>query len=188
MKKRLFDIILTTILLVILAPSLLLITIVIKLESPGPALISQTRLGRKGLPFKLWKFRTMIKNAEQSHTEPNLELSKDQRITPIGLFLRKTSMDELPQLLNVLSGEMSLVGPYPALPLEANHYSERDLKRLELKPGVTGYWQAFNQKVEAGFTRMIEMDLEYADKQSFLFDLKILLRTIVMGFKGEAGR
>lgn len=182
--KRLFDIFITTILVLVMAPVFLVAALAIKLESPGPVLYRQTRLGRHGAPFAIMKFRTMFVGAEQSATGPIFELSADPRTSRVGRFLRRTSMDELPQLLNVLRGDMSLVGPRPALPLELAHYSEMQRRRLELKPGITGYCQVFGRGTD--FQRMVEMDLEYVDKQSLMLDLNILLHTIVVVLKSEA--
>jgi lipopolysaccharide/colanic/teichoic acid biosynthesis glycosyltransferase len=185
--KRLLDIFIAAIYLLVSAPLFLVVALAIKLESPGPVFFRQIRLGRYGAPFKYLKFRTMVMDAEQSPTGPIFELRADPRISRVGRFLRITSIDELPALLNVLRGDMSLVGPRAALPLEAAHYSEMQRRRLELKPGLTGYWQAYGSKADrTDFQRMIEMDLEYSDKQSLMLDLKILLRTIVIVLKSEA--
>jgi lipopolysaccharide/colanic/teichoic acid biosynthesis glycosyltransferase len=181
--KRLFDIIFAIISLVLLAPLFLVIALAIKLDSDGPVFFYQMRLGRHGVPFKYLKFRTMVKRADQSDTKPIFHLSEDPRITQVGRFLRITALDELPALLNVLYGEMSIVGPRAALPLEAEHYSELVQKRLELRPGITGYWQVYGRG--GPFKNMVEMDLEYMEKLSLMLDLKILSRTIVIVLMGK---
>lgn len=185
--KRLFDISFAIVMLVLIAPVLLVVSLAIKLDSPGPILFRQVRLGQRGKPFGLLKFRTMVIEAPETPTGPVFVLRADPRISRVGRFLRMTALDELPTLLNVLRGDMSIVGPRAALPLEADRYSEIQRRRLELKPGITGYWQVFGR--EAGisdFQKMVEMDLEYADKQSLMLDLKILLCTIAVVLKSNA--
>jgi lipopolysaccharide/colanic/teichoic acid biosynthesis glycosyltransferase len=131
----------------------------------------------------------MKHDAENTATGPVFKLRSDPRVSRVGRFLRKTSLDELPALLNVIRGSMSIVGPRAALPLEAEHYSEVQRKRLELKPGLTGYWQVFGRAQEANtLDKMVQMDLEYADKQSLLFDLKILIRTVAVGLTRNAAQ
>ncbi|MCK9194588.1 MAG: sugar transferase [Nevskia sp.] len=170
-------------------PTLLFIMLAVKLEGPGPVLYSQMRLGRHGKAFRYLKFRTMKHDAENTATGPVFKLRSDPRVSRVGRFLRKTSLDELPALLNVIRGSMSIVGPRAALPLEAEHYSEVQRKRLELKPGLTGYWQVFGRAQEANtLDKMVQMDLEYADKQSLLFDLKILIRTVAVGLTRNAAQ
>jgi lipopolysaccharide/colanic/teichoic acid biosynthesis glycosyltransferase len=185
--KRIFDIFSSTIILITVLPILLLVALLIKLESPGPVLFWHERLGRHGKPFKYLKFRTMKLHSEQVATGPIFQLRSDPRISRIGRFLRMTAIDELPAVINVLRGDMSIVGPRAALPLEAARYSETQKRRLELRPGITGYWQVFGR--EAGATdmdQMIKMDIEYAEKQSLLFDLRILLRTVRLVLTSKA--
>ena len=187
MMKRLFDLLVATSFLILTIPTFIVVMIAIKLDSPGPIFFPQIRLGRHGKPFRYLKFRTMVVNAPNIGTFAIYKLREDQRISRIGRLLRKTAIDELPVLLNVLRGDMSIVGPRPALPLEADHYSELQRRRLELKPGVTGYWQVFGRQAGSyDFQRMVEMDLEYADKQSIFLDLKILLYTFVLALRRKA--
>lgn len=187
--KRVFDIVIAVVMLVLMLPTLLFIMLAVKLEGPGPVLYSQMRLGRHGKAFRYLKFRTMKHDAENTATGPVFKLRSDPRVSRVGRFLRKTSLDELPALLNVIRGSMSIVGPRAALPLEAEHYSEVQRKRLELKPGLTGYWQVFGRAQEANtLDKMVQMDLEYADKQSLLFDLKILIRTVAVGLTRNAAQ
>jgi lipopolysaccharide/colanic/teichoic acid biosynthesis glycosyltransferase len=162
---------------------------------PGPAIFRQTRVGLHGRLFEVYKFRTMIDGAE-SQLEDLLEhneirghafkVTNDPRVTKVGRWLRRTSLDELPQLLNVLRGEMSLVGPRPPLPSEVAGYDIWHRRRLSMKPGMTGLWQ-IRARREADFDRWVETDLEYIDTWSFWLDLKIMLRTIpaVLGREGR---
>ena len=187
LMKRIFDIFIASIMLVLVLPMLLLVALAIKLESPGPVLFWQERLGRHGKPFKYLKFRTMKLHSEQAATGPVFQLRSDPRISRVGRFLRMTAVDELPTLINVLLGDMSIVGPRAALPLEAARYSDTQKRRLELRPGLTGYWQVFGR--EAGATdldRMVQMDIEYAEKQSLLLDLRILFRTFRIALTSKA--
>lgn len=187
MMKRLFDILVASTMLVLTAPLFLVVAMAIKLDSLGPILVRQTRLGQQGRPFGYLKFRTMVTDAPETGTGPVFKLRQDPRISRIGRFLRRTAIDELPILFNVLRGDMSIVGPRAALPLEADHYSEVQRRRLELKPGITGYWQVFGREAGAtDFQRMVEMDLEYAEKQSISLDFKILLRTFVVALRKNA--
>jgi lipopolysaccharide/colanic/teichoic acid biosynthesis glycosyltransferase len=145
------------------------------------------RVGLNGKLFGYLKFRTMRVEATELSTGPVFQLDSDPRITRLGVFLRRTSIDELPALFNVISGDMSIVGPRAALPLEVEHYSEKQRKRLELKPGLTGYWQVFGREKEKfTFDEMIAMDLEYLDKHSLLLDLKILVCTVVMALRSRS--
>lgn len=185
-EKRLFDVALSTLLLILGAPWLLFIALAIKLEGPGPIFFVQRRVGLNGKEIELLKFRTMQVNAEEFATRPVFALRDDPRITRVGAFLRRTSFDELPQLFSVLKGDMSLVGPRPALPLEVKHYSSEQAERLKIRPGWTGYWQVFGR--EHGISdrnKMIEMDLDYARQQSLLLDLKIIAKTFLMGSLGK---
>ena len=185
--KRLFDVVFANIALVLYAPVLVIVALAIKAESPGPVFSRQVRLGRHGKLFRYLKFRTMIVDASATATGPVFALRSDPRITRVGRFLRRTALDELPVLLNVLKGDMSIVGPRAALPLEVEHYSEKERRRLEIKPGLTGYWQVFGrEKGLFDFGRMVEMDLEYAAKCSLMLDLRILLRSIAMAFANRA--
>lgn len=183
--KRFFDIVLSLVGLIILAIPCLIIAIFIKLCDGGPVLYTQARVGKDGKIFKIYKFRSMYvdtdklldKLSEQNEvTGPMFKMKNDPRITSVGRFLRKTSLDELPQLWNVLLGDMSLVGPRPPLPKEVAKYSEYDRQRLWVIPGCTGLWQA-TERNDVGFDRMVELDLEYIQKRSLMFDAKIILMT-----------
>ncbi|MFV1951725.1 MAG: sugar transferase [Nitrospinota bacterium] len=173
-------------LLILLSPLLLLTALAIRLSSPGPVLFKQTRIGLFGRRFQMYKFRSMINNAEEIKKDlehlnemsgPIFKIKKDPRITPIGRFLRKTSLDELPQLINVLKGEMSLVGPRPPLPDEVDKYETWHRKRLSVKPGLTCLWQIYGRN-KIDFEKWMELDLRYIDNRSFGMDLKILFKTI----------
>lgn len=184
--KRIFDIIMSAVALIILAIFFLIIAILIHLEDHGPAFYSQTRVGRKGKLFKIYKFRSMSEDADEKlaelkkYNEVNglmFKMKDDPRITRMGKFLRKTSIDELPQLLNVLKGDMSLVGPRPPLLSEYKHYSDYDKQRLYVMPGCTGLWQA-TVRNNVGFEEMVKIDLDYINRQSAWLDLKIMFLTL----------
>jgi lipopolysaccharide/colanic/teichoic acid biosynthesis glycosyltransferase len=200
--KRVLDVVISLALLVALSPALLAIALAVRWTSPGPTLFRQVRVGRMGRPFKMLKFRSMYVNAdEKTHKEfiskyikesdrvqMPAKLVNDSRITPVGRFIRKTSLDEVPQLWNVLVGEMSLVGPRPPLPYELEQYEPWHRRRiLEAKPGVTGLWQVTGRS-RVTFDEMVRLDLRYARKRSLWTDLKILLRTpaAVLGGRGAA--
>ncbi len=183
--KRLLDLTLTLPGLLALAPLFLAIALAVRLTSPGPVFFVQTRIGHGGRPFGMVKFRSMYRDAEarraallaQSDREGLcFKARNDPRITPVGRFLRRLSLDELPQLFNVLAGQMSLVGPRPALPEEVAAYPARALGRLAVLPGITGPWQV-SGRAEIGFDAMVEMDLAYARRPSLRADLTCLLRT-----------
>ncbi|PIV83072.1 MAG: multidrug MFS transporter [Nitrospirae bacterium CG17_big_fil_post_rev_8_21_14_2_50_50_9] len=174
-------------------PIFLIIAVLIKIDSPGPMIFRQKRCGKDGKEFKMYKFRTMVKDAEKLHDEvlgknildgPMFKMKRDPRITNVGRFLRKTSLDELPQLFNVLKGEMSLVGPRP-LAMEEMKFSPswRDL-RLKVKPGITGQWQVSGRSGTL-FDGWIRHDIDYVKNQSTWLDLKLLMKTIIMVFKRE---
>ncbi|HZQ36086.1 MAG TPA: sugar transferase [Dehalococcoidia bacterium] len=185
--KRVVDVVAAAALLVILAPVLLLITVAIKLESRGPVLFRQTRLGKGGRTFTFLKFRGMVADAESRQAEldalneadgPIFKMRRDPRVTRVGRFIRKTSLDELPQLWNVLRGEMSLVGPRPPVPREASRYEPWQHGRLAVKPGMTGLWQVSGRS-NVRFSEMVRLDFEYIEHWSLLLDLKIALLTVV---------
>jgi lipopolysaccharide/colanic/teichoic acid biosynthesis glycosyltransferase len=197
MIKRIFDFGVATVGLVLTMPFWALIALCIKLDSPGPVLFRQTRLGRKGKPFICYKFRTMIDHGDNAehraymrqlirgqapkHYEPRTDtyvyrLIDDQRITRFGRFLRTNSLDELPQLINVLKGDMSLVGPRPPVPYEVEIYQAWHLRRLDALPGLTGLWQVRGRGL-VSFDEMVRMDLDYITRQSFWLDLRILCLT-----------
>ncbi len=185
--KRFFDVILSLICLIVLAIPFLIIATFVRFCDGGPVLYTQERVGKDGRQFQIYKFRSMYVGAdklleklkEQNEvTGPMFKMKNDPRITSVGRFLRKTSLDELPQLWNVLRGDMSLVGPRPPLPREVAKYSEYDLQRLWVIPGCTGLWQA-TERNNVGFEEMVELDLEYIQKRSLLFDVEIILLTVI---------
>ena len=184
--KRLFDIVAATCGIVILSPLMIIIAVVIKGEDHGPIFYKQVRVGKNGKIFKMYKFRSMFVNAdkmldklkEQNDVDgPMFKMKDDPRVTKIGHFIRKHSLDELPQFLNVLKGDMSLVGPRPPLPSEVAEYKEYDKQRLYVIPGCTGLWQA-TERNEVGFDEMVQLDLQYIQRASFMFDLWIIWKTI----------
>ncbi|KZU60860.1 sugar transferase [Lactiplantibacillus plantarum] len=190
--KRVFDFVASLLGLIILSSLFLLIAIAIKVEDPkGAVFYSQTRLGRGEVPFKMYKFRSMVSNADELLEKllkdneidgAMFKMQDDPRVTKIGRFIRKYSIDELPQLLNVLQGSMSLVGPRPPLPREVEEYSDYDKQRLAVKPGCTGLWQA-TVRNSVGFDEMVKLDLTYISKRSVAFDVYILFKTVVIMFK-----
>jgi len=184
--KRVIDVAGATVGLVMGAPLLALITLAIRLDSPGPAIFRQTRVGAGGKTFEIYKFRSMRKGAEAELEQlrdrneadgPIFKMRDDPRLTGVGQFLRRTSLDELPQLWNVLRGEMSLVGPRPPLPAEIAHYMEWHKKRLEIRPGLTSLWQVSGRST-LSFDEGVLLDIYYIENWSLWLDLKILLRTI----------
>jgi len=191
--KRLFDLALSLVMLVLLGPFLLLVAVMIRLDSPGPALFRQQRVGENGRLFTMYKFRTMCADAEQRLDEvlqetPNgLSFNKrpdDPRVTRLGRFLRRSSVDELPQLLNVLRGDMSMVGPRPELPLLVQHYENWQRQRFAVPPGMTGWWQVSGRS-ERAMHMHTEDDLYYIRNYSLLLDLRILWRTIGVVLRGR---
>ncbi len=185
---RVLDLLATAVILIVLAPIMLLIGLVIRLDSPGPVLFRQHRVGRDRRPFLVAKFRTMQHDADHDvHRDYMLaliqagtcapKLAGDARITRVGRLLRRTSLDELPQLWNVLRGEMSLVGPRPPIPYEVDHYPPHWFVRFAVKPGVTGLWQVSGRSL-VSLEEMIELDAEYVRRQSLRLNLWILLRTV----------
>lgn len=195
LAKRAFDVVGAAGLLVALSPVIALCAIAVRRSSPGPIIFRQERVGERGKTFAFLKFRSMyvaadtaphreyvaafIKGqAQQQQTDvPLYKLGNDRRITPAGRWLRRTSLDELPQLWNVLRGEMSLVGPRPPIPYELEHYHPEQYGRLAIKPGITGLWQVSGRS-RTTFEEMVALDLDYIRRQSFGLDLLILLRTI----------
>lgn len=180
--KRFLDIVLSAFGLILAVPFWLLIVVLIHLDSKGAAHFVHKRVGKDGREFKLYKFRTMKKSVAQYETAPIK--SNDKRITRIGRFLRKTSLDELPQLINVLKGEMSLVGPRPEMPFIVKKYSKWQRKRLEVKPGLTGLWQILGRK-DLPLHENIEYDFYYIQNQSLLLDFVIMIKTIWAVLKGK---
>jgi exopolysaccharide biosynthesis polyprenyl glycosylphosphotransferase len=191
--KRMIDVAVSLTGLIILLPFFIIIMFLIKEASRGPAFFKQQRVGYNGRLFNCFKFRTMVADAEllkddlMKYNEmdgPVFKIKADPRITKIGQFLRKTSIDELPQLLNVLLGDMSLVGPRPPIPEEVQHYDLPSLRRLRMKPGITGIWQVSGRN-SVSFEKWMELDREYIDNWSLALDFKILLKTIPAVLKGS---
>jgi exopolysaccharide biosynthesis polyprenyl glycosylphosphotransferase len=189
--KRTLDVVISAVTLVVLSPITLAIALWIRSDDGAPVLFRQVRVGLHGRPFEIAKFRTMVKDAEARYGEvvglsdPRaFKLTDDPRITPPGRFLRRTSLDELPQLWNVLRGEMSLVGPRPAPPREVEGYDVWHRRRLSMKPGITGLWQV-TARSDDSFERRATLDLDYIDRWSLLLDMKILARTIPAALDGR---
>ena len=195
--KRVFDIVCSLLGLIILFVPLAIIAIVIWIDSPGASPIyRQDRVGKNGKTFKFYKFRSMVPNADKmlesllSQNEmkgPAFKMKHDPRITRVGRFIRRTSIDELPQLWNVLKGDMSLVGPRPPLPREVAMYTEQQYQRLSVVPGLTCYWQIQPKRNTLSFDEWLSLDLKYISERNFWVDLKILFKTIgaVLGLEGE---
>jgi exopolysaccharide biosynthesis polyprenyl glycosylphosphotransferase len=184
--KRLMDIVISALAVVVLIPVLLTVALLIRLTSRGPVFYVQERVGRGGEPFRMLKFRSMYRgaharrneHAEQNmHQGPIFKIRDDPRITPVGRAIRRLSIDEFPQFFNVLMGNMSLVGPRPALPEEFLDYTDRERERLLVKPGVTCIWQVSGRS-DIDFDTWIDMDLEYIEEWSLSLDLKLLVRTV----------
>jgi exopolysaccharide biosynthesis polyprenyl glycosylphosphotransferase len=184
--KRAFDVLFAGLLLAVAWPIMLIVAFAVKLTSRGPVIFRQVRVGRQGRHFYCCKFRSMVADAESKKTQimhlneatgPVFKIKNDPRLTPIGALIRKTSLDELPQLFNVLRGDMSIVGPRPPIPSEVAEYSSHARGRLAVQPGLTCLWQVSGRS-NVSFERWIELDLHYIDTMSFTNDLKIVLRTI----------
>ena len=205
--KRLVDVLFSLFVIVFGFPFYMLIAVLIKLTSEGPVLFVQDRVGKNERPFKFYKFRTMtVGNSDNAHrdfarnfingdakghgSDGNgrrvFKMTSDPRITSIGRFLRRTSLDELPQFINVLRGEMTLVGPRPPLGYEVPHYKDWHRKRLTVKPGLTGLWQVSGRST-VPFEEMVRLDMEYIENWSFRLDLEIILRTIPVMLFGLGG-
>jgi lipopolysaccharide/colanic/teichoic acid biosynthesis glycosyltransferase len=191
--QRICDVVFCTAALLLLWPVFAVIALLIRLDSPGPVLFKQSRVGKDGVEFWFYKFRSMVSDAEaQRHllemqnerSGPVFKMKNDPRITRVGRVLRKFSLDELPQLINVLKGDMSLVGPRPALPTETDKYTARQRQRLICLPGVTGLWQV-SGRASLSFERSIELDLYYIERQSVGLYFRILLLTIPAVLRAE---
>jgi len=202
--KRVLDLMLASLILIVFFPLLLLIMLAIKIGSPGPVFYKQMRLGKKGKPFRFYKFRSMdVDRDDGQHRsyvkslikvgwayevdengKPLFKIRDDGRVTRVGRLIRKYNVDEFPQLLNVLRGEMSLVGPRPPLPQEYEDYSDWHRKRLDRIPGITGLWQV-SGKNRVPFEEMVRLDIQYLENWSLWLDIKIILRTIPVMLKGE---
>jgi lipopolysaccharide/colanic/teichoic acid biosynthesis glycosyltransferase len=176
--SRALDIVLAAVLLVVTAPLLALVALAIRLESRGPVFYRQRRVGRHGRPFQLWKLRTMVPGAEAMGAGIYV-LEGDPRITRVGRMLRRFSFDELPNLLNVLQGDMAMVGPRPTVHEQVDRYTERQRRRLEVKPGITG-WAQINGRTSLPWPERIELDVWYVEHRSVRLDLRILARTARM--------
>ena len=195
--RRTQDIVLSVLALAVLWPLMLLVAVIIVVDSPGAGpIFSQTRIGRDGKPFKFYKFRSMCPNAEAKLEEllkfnemdgPAFKIKDDPRITRVGRFIRRTSIDELPQLWNVLRGEMSIVGPRPGIPREVEQYDDYARQRLLVTPGLTCYWQIQPYRNRLSFDEWVELDVKYIQERSFLTDWKIIFATFgaVLGLNGE---
>ena len=183
--KRIIDITISGLALIILIPLFLVVAILIKVESTGRVIFPQDRVGRDGEIFKMYKFRSMVANAEElkrklilenEATGPMFKIKNDPRITTIGRFLRRTSIDELPQLFNVLKGEMSLVGPRPSLPEEVEKFDLWMLRRLDVKPGLTCYWQVMGRN-SIEFEEWMKLDVKYVNERTLWIDIKLIFKT-----------
>lgn len=193
--KRLFDVVASSVAVVILSPVFLIIAIAIKVNDPaGPVFYTQTRVGKDGKSFKMFKFRSMVTNADELLEKLRakneikgamFKMKDDPRITKVGKFIRKYSLDELPQLLNVVGGSMSIVGPRPPLPFEVEQYTDYDRQRLMVKPGATGMWQVGGRNA-LSFDQMVELDLTYINERSVWLDLKIMFETVKVMIKPNA--
>ena len=203
--KRIFDVVFTVAGLCILAPFFLVIAVLIKLDSPGPVFFKQTRIGKNGIPFSFYKFRSMLMGSDDDETRKlqatqfvkgeydgnngrgSTKIVNESLVTGVGRWLRKTSLDELPQLINVLRGEMSLVGPRPCLPYEWDHYKEWHKKRLSVTPGCTGMWQVSGRSI-VDFEDMVILDLYYIQNSSLLLDVRLLLKTVPIILLGTGAK
>ncbi|HET9718717.1 MAG TPA: sugar transferase [Solirubrobacteraceae bacterium] len=191
MSKRALDLLIALPATVVSAPLVALLCLLIRLESPGPAIYRQTRIGRNGKPFEIFKLRTMVTGAEFIGAGLAIQQG-DDRITRLGGWLRRYSLDELPNLWNVVRGEMSIVGPRPTVPVQVQQYTERQRGRLAVRPGITG-WAQVNGRASLPWPERIELDLWYVEHESLALDLRILGSTVEMVlagrglYKGEAG-
>lgn len=195
--KRLFDLTFSSCVLVLFLPVLVIIAFAVWIDDPhGSPLFYQERVGKRGKPFKMVKFRSMYMNAEERLEElleanekdgPVFKIKDDPRVTCVGKFIRKASLDEFPQFLNVLMGDMSIVGPRPALPREVDQYSKRDRLRLAVRPGITCYWQTRRNRDSIAFSEWIDLDLLYIKQCSIWTDVKLIIQTVgcVLMFQGE---
>ena len=191
--KRFFDICLSTAALVVLSPLLLVIAILIYLEDKGPVIYRQTRIGKDGRAFKLYKFRSMCVDADERLRDlqklnerdgPVFKIRDDPRVTKVGKFIRKTCIDELPQLVNIIKGDMSIVGPRPPLPNEVEQYNSYQKQRLLVVPGLTCYWQ-IQKGEETTFDEWVELDLKYIKERSILLDFRLILLTFKVILSGK---
>ena len=188
--KRAVDIICSLIGLLVLMPILVIVVILIRIESKGSIIFSQDRVGKDGIVFKMYKFRSMVVNAEvlkkqltneNERTGPMFKIKNDPRITKVGRIIRKTSIDELPQLVNILKGQMTIVGPRPSLPDEVKEFKGWMLKRLNVKPGLTCYWQVLGRN-DIEFNEWMELDIKYVKERNIIIDVKLILKTFLVLF------
>lgn len=184
--KRVIDVVCSFVGVLVLSPLFVVIAIIIKFTSKGPVFFSQKRVGRDGKEFKMYKFRSMVVNAEELKEKlvaqnemsgPMFKMKDDPRVTKVGKFIRKTSIDELPQLFNVLKGDMSLVGPRPSLPKEVAQFEDWMYRRLEVKPGLTCYWQVSGRN-NIDFEDWMKLDIKYVDERSTWIDIKLIFKTV----------
>lgn len=191
--KRLIDIIFSLIGIILLSPMFIIVSVLIRIDSKGPVIFTQERVGKNGKHFKMYKFRSMIPDAEDHLVElkeknemsgPMFKMKEDPRITEIGKFIRKTSIDELPQLFNVIKGEMSLVGPRPNLPKEVEKFNSYHKLKLLAKPGLTCYWQVRGRN-EIGFEAWMKLDVKYIEERNTFIDLKLIWKTFFVLFGDE---
>ena len=192
--KRIIDIIGSVVGLSLTSLAFVPIAIAIQIDNPGPIFYSQIRCGYKGKKFRIWKFRSMVTNADELKSQVKNEVkgaffknTNDPRITKVGKILRKTSLDEFPQFLNVLKGEMSLVGTRPPTVEEVEQYEPRHAKRLDVKPGLTGEWQVNGRSKVLDFEQIVTLDLQYQQKWSIFYDLKLILKTVTVLFSKHSG-
>lgn len=193
--KRIFDIIMSSVAILILSPVFLIVALAIYIDDPkGSPFFVQTRVGRHGKKFKFYKFRSMVSNAEELLEQlkeknekdgPVFKMKDDPRITRVGKFIRKTSIDELPQLFNILKGDMSIVGPRPSLPKEVGQYNDYQAQRLFVTPGLTCYWQASKKRDEIPFDEWVDLDIKYILERSWLVDIKVIIKTFTAVFTGQ---
>ena len=192
--KRVFDIVASILGLIILSPIFLIVSIAVKLDSKGPIIFAHTRKGLNQSDIKIYKFRTMYENSQEIFENftkeqkeefyKNFKLENDPRVTKVGEFLRKTSLDELPQLINILNGSMSIVGPRPIVEKEVSLYGVYAKKLFSVVPGLTGYWQA-NGRSDTSYEERIKMDMYYIDNRGVWMDIKIIFKTVISVIKGE---
>ncbi|WP_084764994.1 sugar transferase [Clostridium intestinale] len=194
--KRFIDIFCSSLGILLLSPVFIVVGTIIKLDSKGPIIFSQKRVGKDGKEFKMYKFRSMVVNAEELKKKlmhqnemsgPMFKMKDDPRITKIGKFIRKTSIDELPQLINVLKGEMSLVGPRPSLPKEVAQFEPWMMRRLDVKPGLTCYWQVSGRN-NIDFDDWMKLDIKYVEDRSIKLDIKLIFKTVFVLFGDKNAR
>lgn len=195
--KRVIDVILASVALILLSPLFAIIAIAIKIDSKGPVFFAHKRIGKNGKIIKLYKFRSMVINAEEliksfipeqmREYKENYKLTNDPRITKVGKFLRKTSLDELPQLINIINGDLSIIGPRPVVADELEKYGVNKDKFLSVTPGLTGYWAA-NGRSNTTYEQRMEMELYYIDNLSLKMDIKVFFKTILSVLKKEGAR